>query len=283
MNATAKQTARLSPVSKSSAATKAAAGNILTAADINLSYPRDDGSQHSVLETFSLDLRQGEIVALLGASGVGKSTLLRVLSGLQAPSAGQVTAFGQQITNTHPKMGVVFQSACLLPWRNVFRNVELGLTFANQPKLSRAERKSRVMAALAEVELEGAELQMPAALSGGMAQRVAIARCLVRQPDILFLDEPFSALDAITRSTMQQLLLKVVRQHGAAAVLVTHDVDEALRVADRVLLLQGSPASQVGSWCLPHLVSHDARPVPAGIRADIMAQMAVKSTAAIAG
>lgn len=255
---------------------------ILQAEHITLSYAHKDGTAQTVLSDFSLQLRKGEIIALLGPSGVGKSTLLRVLAGLQQANAGTVSAFGKTITKTHPKMGVVFQSACLLPWRNVQRNVGIGLTFANQPKLPRVERNARINAALAEVELHGTGQKMPSALSGGMAQRVAIARCLVRQPDILFLDEPFSALDAITRASMQQLLLKVVRQHHAAAVLVTHDIDEALRVADRVLLLQGSPATLAGSWQLPHLVNGNVRPIPSGIREDILTRMMRPDTLAAA-
>lgn len=247
---------------------------ILNADGIQLAYHRKDGGVQPVLKDFSLTLREREVVALLGPSGVGKSTLLRVLAGLQFPDAGRVEAFGNPLKKPHPRVGVVFQDACLLPWKNVRGNVGIGLNFANQPRLAAAERRARVVAALDEVDLAGTGEQMPAALSGGMAQRVALARCLVRQPDILLLDEPFSALDAVTRATMQSLLLQVVRRHHAAAVLVTHDIDEALRVADRVLLLHGQPATLANTWTLPHATSNEPRPVPAALREQIVATLA---------
>lgn len=246
---------------------------VLQANGIHLAYhDRSNGSQ-SILQDFSLHLQEGEIVVLLGASGVGKSTLLRVLAGLQQADAGSLTAFGKTVKKPHPKVGMVFQDACLLPWRNVRGNVGIGLNFKNRQRTSRTERAARVKAALAEVGLEGTEDKAPSALSGGMAQRVALARCLVRRPELLLLDEPFAALDAATRADMQSLLLKIARRHHAAAVLVTHDIDEALRVADRILLLHGQPAAIAGSWTLPHSVSGEVRPVPAAVREQILAKL----------
>lgn len=228
-----------------------AAVNVLEAQDICLSYPPTGGRRpEPVLQDFSLRLRSGEVLAVLGFSGAGKSTLLRVLAGLQAPTAGRVYVDGELMTAPHPRVGVVFQDPCLLPWRTLEANVAFGLNFKRQPKLTKKLRQERVREALAEVGLEYAAKVYPAALSGGMAQRGALARCLARQPNILMLDEPFSGLDQVTRGEMQQLLLRAVDHYNASAILVTHDIDEALRVADRVILLGGRPASIAGTWDL---------------------------------
>lgn len=225
-----------------------AAVNVLEAQGISLSYPVAGGRTEPVLSDFSVRLRAGEVLAVLGFSGAGKSSLLRVLAGLQAPDAGRVYVGGKRLTAPHPRVGVVFQDPCLLPWRTLEANVAFGLGFKRQPRLNKKVRRERVQAALEEVGLEHAAKAYPAALSGGMAQRGALARCLARQPQILMLDEPFSGLDQVTRSEMQQLLLSAVGHYDASAILVTHDIDEALRVADRVLLLGGRPASVAGSW-----------------------------------
>jgi len=211
-----------------------------------------DFGARRVFEDVSLTVAPGEIVALLGASGAGKSSLLRTLAGLLTPSRGAVSALGEPLRGGHPSVALAFQDPCLLPWRNVENNVAFGLDFASQPQLSRAERKRRVAEALSRVELSHAARQRPEQLSGGMAQRVALARCLAREPRVLLLDEPFGALDEVTRSGMQQTLLRVVRSLGTSVVLVTHDIDEALLLADRILLLGGSPARVHQEWTLRH-------------------------------
>lgn len=249
-----------------------AAVNVLEAQSICLTYPQPGGKQaEPVLEDFSLRLKAGEVLAVLGFSGAGKSTLLRVLAGLQPPTAGRVYVDGELMTAPHPRVGAVFQDPCLLPWRTLEANVAFGLNFKRQPKLTKQVRQERVREALAEVGLEYAAKAYPAALSGGMAQRGALARCLARQPNILMLDEPFSGLDEVTRGEMQQLLLRVVEHYKSAAILVTHDIDEALRVADRVILLGGRPAGVVGTW---NLSAHDSEgyddPRLTRIRSEIM-------------
>lgn len=203
-----------------------------------------------------LTIGRREIVCLIGASGCGKSTLLRLLAGLAEPGAGEVRLHGEAAGNSGNSGGnaraaaasVVFQSPALLPWLTVAGNVAFGLDFACRAKGSRTVQAARVEKALAQVGLAGHAAKRPQALSGGMAQRVALARALARDPEIVYLDEPFSALDAVTREAMQDLLVELAHQRQAAALLVTHDIDEALRIGDRVLLLAGHPARIVGEW-----------------------------------
>lgn len=176
----------------------------------------------AVLDALDLDVAPGEFVALLGRSGSGKTTLLRTLAGLDPVSDGEMTA--------PDRRAVVFQEARLLPWRRVWQNVALGLRTADP--------KQQALAALEEVGLGHRVDAWPATLSGGEAQRAGLARALVREPELLLLDEPFASLDALTRLRMQSMVAELWRHHGCAVLLVTHDVDEALLLADRVLVLQ---------------------------------------------
>ncbi|MFQ6229438.1 ABC transporter ATP-binding protein [Nocardia sp. NPDC002869] len=176
----------------------------------------------TVLDGIDLEIRRGEFVVLLGPSGTGKTTLLRLLTGLEKPDGGQVLVPARRTT--------VYQEPRLIPSKRVLSNVTIG-------QRRSAETKERATRALAEVNLEGKARQWPATLSGGEAQRVALARALVREPELLLLDEPFAALDALTRLQMQDLVGDLVARHRPAVLLVTHDVDEAVRLADRVLIL----------------------------------------------
>lgn len=222
--------------------------DVLSAQGISLGYGADAAVLRWVLRDFSLTLRAGELVVLLGASGVGKSSLLRVLAGLQSAQRGQLSLFGRPQQGPHPRVSFVFQDPCLLPWLKLEQNVGFGLDFSHQPTLTRGQKQARVAAAIAEVGLSDARNHYPAELSGGMAQRVALARAMARQPALLLLDEPFSALDEITRSDMQQLLLQLTARHHTAAIMVTHNIDEALNLADRILLIGGQPGRLLQAW-----------------------------------
>jgi sulfonate transport system ATP-binding protein len=181
---------------------------------------------HAVFEAFGLQVERGETLAILGASGCGKSTLLRCIAGLVAPDAGRIEVEGE--------VGFVFQEPRLMPWLTVEKNV----AFAARGDVERA----RVATVIELVGLAHAAHRLPKALSGGMSQRTALARSLVRSPKILLLDEPLSALDALLRLELQAAIAEIVRETASTAVLVTHDVDEALFLADRIVVLEGSPA-----------------------------------------
>jgi sulfonate transport system ATP-binding protein len=184
----------------------------------------------------SLDVELGEIVAVIGGSGCGKSTLLRAIGGLDPASEGMITLDGERITAPHEKIGVIFQEPRLLPWLKVADNVGFGL--GGRPK---AERAQRVAAALKRVGLSEKAAVWPRELSGGQAQRVAIARALVPRPQVLLLDEPFSALDAFTRTDLQDHLLDLWADAKPTLILVTHDVDEAIVLADRIMVMCPRP------------------------------------------
>ena len=188
------------------------------------------------LERFSAEIRQGEIVAIIGGSGCGKSTLLRAIAGLDRATAGSVVLDDTTIAAPHEKIGIIFQEPRLLPWLSVADNIGFGLSEA--PSQVRREKVAR---ALARVGLADKANAWPRELSGGQAQRVAIARALVPQPEVLLLDEPFSALDAFTRRDLQDHLLDLWADTRPTLILVTHDVDEAVVLADRVLVMRPRP------------------------------------------
>ncbi|UBF30603.1 ABC transporter ATP-binding protein (plasmid) [Kovacikia minuta CCNUW1] len=202
----------------------------------------------TAFEQINLQIQPQEVVCLLGASGCGKSSLLLTIAGLQSADQGEIYLQQTPLLAPQPQIGVVFQDPALLPWLTVWQNIAFGLQLRHLPRLSRQEVRSRIGAAITSVNLQGFERAYPHQLSGGMAQRVALARVLARQPKLLLLDEPFSALDAITRLEMQKLLLNVIAQHQSTVLLVTHDIDEALLLGDRVLLMSRQPGQIHREW-----------------------------------
>ncbi len=197
--------------------------------DVRLSYTGEP-----VVDGLSLTVRPGEILVLTGPSGCGKSTVLRALAGLLRPDAGRVLADGDEVTTTSRDRGMVFQDSALLPWRSVRANIELALQLRGEPRAGRRERAERW---IDEVGLDGFGGYLPKSLSGGMRQRVQLARGLAGAPRAVMMDEPFAALDTQTRAAMQRLLIDTWRAHPTTIVFVTHDVDEALILGDRIAVL----------------------------------------------
>ncbi len=212
-------------------------GADLAVADVSHAFALH-GALLPVLDRISFKVEPGEFVALLGPSGCGKSTLLRLIAGLDAPSAGVIESQGERIISPHPSRVVVFQDPTLYPWRTVWKNVALGLEAQGRLKAERG----RVDEALRLVGLSGFAKAFPHQLSGGMAQRVALARALVNDPDILILDEPLGKLDSLTRISMQGEIVRLWQQAGFTTLLVTHDVEEALLMATRIIVFSDRPA-----------------------------------------
>ncbi|HWA38018.1 MAG TPA: ABC transporter ATP-binding protein [Burkholderiales bacterium] len=197
-----------------------------------------------ILDAIDLTVRKGEFVSLIGHSGCGKSTLLNLVGGLLKPTEGTVLLAGRHVDGPGPDRGVVFQNHSLLPWLTCFDNVYLAVERVFEEKKDRL--KARTHAALELVGLSHAEQKYPHQISGGMKQRVGIARALAIEPKMLLLDEPFGALDALTRATLQDELMKIVATTGATVLMVTHDVDEAVLLSDRVVMMTNGPSARIG-------------------------------------
>lgn len=200
---------------------------------------------HTVLDGIDLTVDEGEFVCVIGHSGCGKSTLLDMVSGFRQPSSGEVRLKGEVIERPGPDRMVVFQNYCLLPWKTVFENVYLAVK-AVHPSKSKQEQTELVHKHLAMVGLEEAADKRPGQISGGMKQRVAIARALATYPEMLILDEPFGALDAITKEELQEELLQIWTDHRVTIMMITHDIDEALFLADRVVMMTNGPSAKIG-------------------------------------
>ncbi|MCG5262532.1 ABC transporter ATP-binding protein [Cupriavidus gilardii] len=198
------------------------------------------------LRDIDLAIAAGEFIALIGHSGCGKSTLLNLLAGLTTPTTGTLICAGREIAGPGPDRAVVFQNHSLLPWLSCFDNVYLGVERVFAASESKTQLKARTREALALVGLAHAEHKYPHEISGGMKQRVGIARALAMEPKMLLMDEPFGALDALTRAHLQDELLKIVAATRSTVVMVTHDVDEAVLLADRIVMMTNGPAATIG-------------------------------------
>ncbi|MBD2344073.1 nitrate ABC transporter ATP-binding protein [Anabaena subtropica] len=218
--------------------------NFLVIEGVSKIYPTSEGP-YTVLDGIDLKVREGEFVCLIGHSGCGKSTLLNMISGFNTPSEGVVLLQDKPITEPGPDRMMVFQNYCLLPWLSVFENVYLAVD-AVFPNKAQAEKRAIVREHLAMVGLTEAADKRPSQISGGMKQRVAIARALSIRPQVLILDEPFGALDAITKEELQEELLQIWSDHQVTVLMITHDIDEALFLADRVVMMTNGPSAQIG-------------------------------------
>jgi len=208
----------------------------LTANRIDFSYPNG----HAVFKKFALDANPGEFIALLGPSGCGKTTLLNLLSGFQQPTRGEIRINNEPVSPERPELGYVFQSPQLFPWLTALENVRFGLRM--EKRLSVTEQRDKAQSYLKLVGLEDAAEKLPYQLSGGMQQRISLARTLVLEPSLLLMDEPFAALDAITRNAMNEEILRLWSTLGQTVLFITHDIDEAVFLADRVIVLNLAPA-----------------------------------------
>ncbi|MDB5794226.1 MAG: transporter ATP-binding protein, partial [Noviherbaspirillum sp.] len=211
----------------------------------DMSFNTRKGAFHA-LKDIDLTVSKGEFITLIGHSGCGKSTLLNLIAGLLTATQGSLLCAGREIAGPSPERGVVFQNHSLLPWLTCFENVHLAVERVFGAGESRAQLKERTQRALALVGLAHATHKRPHEISGGMKQRVGIARALSMEPKVLLMDEPFGALDALTRAHLQDELLKIVAQTASTVVMVTHDVDEAVLLSDRIVMMTNGPAATIG-------------------------------------
>jgi nitrate/nitrite transport system ATP-binding protein len=221
------------------------ANAFLTIDDVTRSFPLPKGGSYVALKDIDLQIAEGEFISLIGHSGCGKSTLLNLMAGLDQANTGGILMDNRQVTDPGPDRMVVFQNYSLLPWQTVRQNIALAVNNVMR-EASEAERRERIEASISLVGLGHAADKHPGELSGGMKQRVAIARALAIRPKLLLLDEPFGALDALTRGNLQQQLMQICQQAGVTTVMVTHSVDEALLLSDRVVCLTNGPAAGIG-------------------------------------
>lgn len=236
------------PIAATANSPASAAPFKLSVDHVNMTFNRD-GKSTPVLEDINLEVREGEFICLLGPSGCGKSTLLNTMAGFLSPTSGAIRIDGEPVTGPDPRRIFVFQERGVFPWLTVEGNIGFGLF-----KLSQVERDQRIAHYIKMVGLEGFEQAYPNELSGGMKQRLEVARALAVNPDMLFLDEPFGALDSITRLIMRGELLRIWQAERKTIIFVTHDIDEAVQLADRVVVLNSRPANiqQIVNIDFPH-------------------------------
>ncbi|SCY53386.1 ABC transporter ATP-binding protein [Paracoccus tibetensis] len=209
-------------------------------------FPASGGRENVVLQDVRLDIAKGEFVSVIGHSGCGKSTLLNMIAGLTETTSGGIILEGREVNAPGPDRAVVFQNHSLLPWLSVYDNVKMGVQKVFGRTKTKAERHDWIMQNLDLVQMGHAAHKRPGELSGGMKQRVGIARALAMEPKLLLLDEPFGALDALTRAHLQDAVMEIHARLGNTMIMITHDVDEAVLLADRIVMLTNGPAATVG-------------------------------------
>ncbi|MBD2579599.1 nitrate ABC transporter ATP-binding protein [Oscillatoria sp. FACHB-1406] len=219
--------------------------NFLVVQDLIKSYPQPDGSQSVILNGINLTIGEKEYISVIGHSGCGKSTLLRIIAGLEKPTSGLVTLDGKEIRKPGSERMMVFQNYALLPWLTVRENIRLAVDEV-LTQASRSEKVSSVNEHLEMVNLTNAADKYPDEISGGMKQRVGIARALITRPKMLLMDEPFGALDALTKGKLQVQVLEIWENNRQAVMMITHDVDEAILMSDRVVLMTSGPKAAIG-------------------------------------
>lgn len=220
-------------------------GTFLDISSIDMVFPSPKGD-FTALQQVSLKIKQGEFVSLIGHSGCGKSTVLNVVAGLLQASNGGVILKGKEVSEPGPERAVVFQNHSLLPWLTAYQNVELAVKQVFSKTMSAREMKDWIAHNLKLVHMDHAMHKRPDEISGGMKQRVGIARALAMQPEVLLMDEPFGALDALTRAHMQDSLMEIQEELNNTVIMITHDVDEAVLLSDRIVMMTNGPAATVG-------------------------------------
>ncbi len=217
----------------------------LCLSQVDMTFPGPSGG-NPVLKDISLDVQRGEYISLIGHSGCGKSTVLNIVAGLLKASSGGVIVDNREVNAPGPDRAVVFQNHSLLPWLTVYQNVEIAVDKIFRDSRSSAERKEWILHNLAMVNMSHALDRLPSQISGGMKQRVGIARALAMEPKVLLLDEPFGALDALTRAHLQDEVIRIQSELGNTVMMITHDVDEAVLMSDRVVMMTNGPAATIG-------------------------------------
>ena len=213
--------------------------------DVNMAFTTPDGP-FVALDRINLKIRKGEFVSLIGHSGCGKSTVLNIVAGLLQASRGGCVLDGHEVNTPGPERAVVFQNHALMPWLTVYENVELAVNQVFRKTMTRREKRDWIMHNLTLVNMEHAANKRPGEISGGMAQRVGIARALAMKPSVLLMDEPFGALDALTRAHLQDALMRIQQDLNSTVIMITHDVDEAVLLSDRIVMMTNGPAATVG-------------------------------------
>lgn len=213
--------------------------------NVEKSFPMPKGKKYIAVQDVNIDIRENEIISIIGHSGCGKSTLLNMIAGLDMATGGEVSLQGNEIKGPGPERAVVFQNHSLLPWLSVYQNIEMAVKKV-MPELSPPELKERVMKFVNMVNLDHAKDKYPGEISGGMKQRVGIARALSIKPQVLLMDEPFGALDSLTRANLQEHLMRIQQTMKNTVIVITHDVDEAVLLSDRVIMMTNGPEATIG-------------------------------------